>query len=101
MKKTPMSAAEIGVPTTPCDSRQLDLDPFGKRPIDPLAHRPQCGQRRGVLALGRAADGPFGDAEGKIQLIVAEAQRLFFLAPQLVPLARFVRVVDQAATFVD
>ena len=68
---------------------QLDLDPVGKRPIDPLFHRPQCGQRRGVLPLGRAANRPFGDAEGEIQLIVAESQRLLFLAPQLCPLARF------------
>ncbi len=59
---------------------ELDLDPFGKRPVDPVANRPQRGQWRGILALRRTADGPFRHAEGEVQLVVAEPQRLFLFA---------------------
>ena len=87
MKKMPIRLAAIGEPTTPCDSL-LDLQPVFERLIDALADRLQGDQRRRVLSLGRALDGPFGDGEREVQLIVAQAERLLFLSPQFLPLAR-------------
>ena len=75
---------------------ELDLDPFGQRQVDALFHRPQRRQRRGILPLRRPADRPFRHAEGEVQLVVAQAQRLFLFAAELFPLARLLRVVDQA-----
>ena len=80
---------------------QFDLQRFRQRPVDPVADRPQSRQRGGILSLRRAADGPFGDAEGEVQLVVAEAQRLLFALPERFPLAALLRVVDQPSPLVD